>query len=123
MRIVLASLAALLLLAAVSCSARMDQSIREKTNLGLDTYTKARDIGQDVAALQNIETDMNLRYYALEGLIKTSASHAVVTITGRVKTQQQKDLAGELAKNTLDVKEVVNELVVDPTLEDPPFDW
>ena len=123
MRIVLAFLMVVLLLAPTGCTPRMDQQIKEKTNLGLDTYTKARDMSQDSAALESIKSDMVLRYYALQGLIKTSASHAVVTITGRVKTQQQKDLAGELAKGTVGVKEVINELVVDPTLEDPPFDW
>jgi osmotically-inducible protein OsmY len=101
----------------------MDQQIKEKTNLGLDTYTKARDISQDSAALESIKSDLVLRWYALQGLIQTSASHAVVTITGRVKTQEQKDLAGQLAKGTVGVKEVINELEIDPTLEDPPFEW
>jgi len=123
MRFVLALLIAMLLWSAIGCTPRMDQQIKEKTNLGLDTYTKARDMSQDSAALESIKSDMVLRYYALQGLIRTSASHAVVTITGRVKTQEQKDLAGQLAKGTVGVKEVINELEVDPTLEDPPFDW
>lgn len=105
------------------CTAKMDQNIKEKTDLGFDTLTKARDRGQDMAVMQNIQSDLVLRYYALKGLISASVSHAVATITGRVKTEEQKKLAGDLAKQTTGIKEVVNELEVDPSLEDPPFEW
>jgi osmotically-inducible protein OsmY len=101
----------------------MDQSIREKTDLGLDNLTKARDFAQDSAVIENIKSDMVLRWYALEGYISASVSHAVATITGKVKTEEQKELAGRLAAQTKGIKEVVNELEVDPTLDDPPFEW
>ncbi len=39
----------------------------------------------------------------------------VVTLSGRVDTQQQKDLAEELARTTGDVADVRNNLVVDPS--------
>ena len=106
----------------VCCTPKMDQSIREKTNLGLDEMTKARDLAQSSAVMQNIESDLVLRWYALQGLISASVSHAVATITGKVKTEEQKKTAEDLAKGTQGIKEVINELQIDPTLEDPPFE-
>jgi osmotically-inducible protein OsmY len=108
---------------ASGCSARMDQRIRENTDLGFDTLTKARDRGQDMAVMANIQSDLNLRWYAKKGYIAASVSHAVATITGKVQSEEQKELAGELAAQTQGIKEVINELEVDPDLEDPPFDW
>jgi osmotically-inducible protein OsmY len=126
MRLVVLTLMVFLLLGSmvhVACSKQMDQSIRERTDLGLDTLTKARDRGQDVAVIRNIESDLVLRWYSQKGLISASVSHAVATITGRVKTEEQKELAGQLAAQTVGIKEIINELEVDPTLEDPPFEW
>jgi osmotically-inducible protein OsmY len=124
--VIIITLVFLLLLGAmadVSCTPKMDQNIKERTDLGLDTLTKARDRGQDIAVLQNIQSDLVLRFYSQKGLIQASVSHAVATITGKVKTQEQKDLAGQLAKQTTGIKEVINELEIDPELEDPPFEW
>jgi osmotically-inducible protein OsmY len=39
----------------------------------------------------------------------------VVTLSGRVESDQEKSLAGEIARNTGDVESVRNNLVVDPT--------
>ena len=114
---------AIMSVVAAGCTPKMDQAVRENTNLGLNEMTKARDMAQDQAVMSNIQSDLVLRFYALKGLISASVSHAVATITGKVQTEEQKKLAGELAKGTQGIKEVVNELQVDPSLEDPPFDW
>jgi hyperosmotically inducible protein len=50
-----------------------------------------------------------------EGLkIDVDTNDDVVTLSGRVASAQERDLAGEIAKNTGDVKAVRNNLVVDP---------
>ncbi len=125
MRLIIICLVTVLLLGSVvscACSKKMDQQIRENTDLGLDNLTKARDRGQDIAVLENIQSDFVLRYYYLQGYIHASVSHAVATITGKVRTEEQKQLAGTLAGQTMGIKEVVNELEVDPTVEEAPFE-
>jgi hyperosmotically inducible periplasmic protein len=50
-----------------------------------------------------------------EGLkIDVDTKGDVVTLSGRVASDQERDLAAQIAKNTGDVKSVRNDLVVDP---------
>jgi hyperosmotically inducible periplasmic protein len=45
--------------------------------------------------------------------IDVDTKNDVVTLTGHVQTKEQKTLAGEIARNTGDVKDVQNKLMVD----------
>ncbi len=105
------------------CSKQMDQRIRESTNLGGDDLIKARDKGMEGALIANLNADPALQWYYKQGHFTGSVSHAVITLTGKLRTQELVDQAVEMAKAVKDVKEVINEIVVDPTIEEPPFDW
>ena len=104
------------------CTRKMDQNIKEKTSLGLDTLTKAKDRGQEGALIANLNGDPVLHFYYTKGYFKGSVSHGVVTLTGKLRTEEQRDLAEDLAKAVKGVKEVINEIVVDPDMEESPID-
>ena len=110
-----------------SCScgaaARVDQKIRESTDAGFDTAIKGRDKAMEAALIGSITGDPVLKWYYSQGHFTGSVSHAVVTLTGRVRTQELVDQIVDLAKRGKDVKDVINELEVDPTIEEQPFEW
>ena len=104
------------------CTPKMDQKIREKTDLGMDTLVKAKDRGQDAALIANLTSDPVLDYYYKKNYFTGSVSHGVVTLTGRLRLQKQIDLAVELASRVKGVKEVINEIELDPDMEESPID-
>ena len=110
-----------------SCScgaaARVDQKIRESTDAGFDTAIKGRDKAMEAALIGSINGDPVLSWYYKQGHFTGSVSHAVVTLTGKVRTPELIDQLVELAFKVKDVKDVINELEVDPTIEEQPFDW
>lgn len=110
-----------------SCScgaaARVDQKIRESTDAGFDTAIKGRDLAMEAALIGSITGDPVLKWYYVQGHFDGSVSHAVVTLTGKVRTQELIDQIVDLAKRGKDVKDVINELEVDPTIEEQPFEW
>lgn len=110
-----------------SCScgaaARVDQKIRESTDAGFDTAIKGRDMAMEAALIGSITGDPVLKWYYVQGHFTGSVSHAVVTLTGKVRTQELIDQIVEIAEGGKDVKDVINELEVDPTIEEQPFDW
>ena len=63
------------------------------------------------------------KFYGLD----CTASHDVVTLIGKVKTEKQKRDAYNLVLSIdLDrIKEsnIINEIQVDPSLDEPPFEW
>jgi len=110
-----------------SCScgaaARVDQKIRESTDAGFDTAIKGRDMAMEGALTANFNSDPVLSWYYKQGHFTGSVSHAVVTLTGKVRTQELVDQLVELAGMVKGVKDVINELEVDPTIEEQPFEW
>ena len=117
------TLIAFLGVSVTGCSAKMDQKIRESTNLGMDNMIKAKDKGQNAALLANLNSDPVLEYYYRLGYFKGAVSHGVATLTGTLRTQELVDLAVERAKAVQGIKEVINEIEVDPTMEEQPFEW
>jgi len=111
-----------ILLVVSSCSPEMDEEMRERTDMGMDNMTLARDKSLDSVVVSNIESDLILRWYALTYGIKVEVSRRVATVYMKVRTEEQRDTAIGLAKNTKDIQEVIDEIVVDPTLDTPPFE-
>ena len=105
------------------CSARMDQKIKESVDLGMDDMVKAKDMSQEMALISNISSDPALEYYFKKKHFTGSVSHGVATLTGKVRTQALMDQIVELAKMVEGIKEVNNELEIDPSIEETPFEW
>ena len=117
----------LLAIMMTSCScgaaARVDQKIRESTDAGFDTALKGRDMAMESALITSINLDPVLSWYYKQGHFTGSVSHAVVTLTGKVRTQELIDQIVDIATRGKDVKDVINELEVDPSIEEQPFEW
>ena len=105
------------------CSAKMDQKIRENVNLGLDNPVKAKDMAQEIAVIGSMVGDPVLKWYYQQKHFTASVSHGVVTLTGKLRTQELIDQAVDLASRVKGIKEVNNELELDPTIEEQPFEW
>ena len=114
-----------LILTSCSCgaAARVDQKIRESTDAGFDTAIKGRDMAMESALITSINLDPVLKWYYVQGHFTGSVSHAVVTLTGKVRTQELIDQIVDIATRGKDVKDVINELEVDSTIEEQPFEW
>jgi len=103
------------------CSAKQDAAIREKTNLGMGDLVKAKDKGIEGNLTASLAMDPVMKFYG----VKASVSHDVVTLIGSVKTEEQKKQAEEIVRNTgLErIKTIINDIQVDPSLDEPPFDF
>jgi len=108
------------------CPPGTDERIREGTQITpLQEATHARDLAIQSAIESNIRTDPVLLWYSSppNGSLTVEVSHANATVRMKVKTQAQHDQALELAKQAKDVREITDEIEIDPNLEDPPFEW
>lgn len=106
------------------CPKSVDERIREGTHLGaLDEMTHARDRALDAVVQSNIETDPVLKWYAATYGITVEVSHTVATVHMTLKTEELKEQALELARNTDGITDVVDEIVVDPNIDEAPFEW
>jgi hypothetical protein len=107
------------------CPASVDQKIKESTNIGaLDEATHSRDLAIKSAVEVNINSDPVLMWYARTyGGLTVEVSHAVATIQMKVKTQALHDQAISLAKQVKDIRDIVDNITIDPNLDDPPFEW
>jgi osmotically-inducible protein OsmY len=103
------------------CSKKQEEAIKERTNLGLGDMVKAKDKGIEGNLTESLALDPITKFYA----IKASVSHDVVTLTGTVKTEEQKQHAEDIVRNTgLErIKEIINDILVDPDAPETPFDW
>lgn len=106
------------------CTAAMNERIQEGTRIApLDEAVHAVDRSVELAVRRNIMSDITLEYYARqygENFV-IEASHNVVTVSMKVKTEEQRDRALELAARVARVTEVIDNIEVDPTIEDTPF--
>jgi osmotically-inducible protein OsmY len=106
------------------CPKSVDERIRESTHIGaLDEATHARDLALDAAVQENIQTDPVLLWYAKTYGITVEVSHTVATVHMIVKTEELKEQALQLARQTQGITEVVDEIVVDPNVDEAPFEW
>jgi osmotically-inducible protein OsmY len=106
------------------CPKAVDERIRESTNVGLDEATHARDLAIKAAVEGSLMGDPALKWYAdTYGGLTVEVSHAVVTVQMKVKTQEQHDQIIQLARSMKDVRDVVDNVQIDPAIEDPPFEW
>jgi osmotically-inducible protein OsmY len=108
------------------CPRPVDEKIKESTHIGaLDEATHARDLAIASAVETNIKSDPVLQWYAqLPGSgFNVEVSHAVATVHMKVKTDALKQQVLDLAKQATDVRDIVDEVEVDPNMEDPPFEW
>lgn len=106
------------------CPKSVDESIRDATNIGaLDEMTHARDRALDAAVQQNIQRDPELDWYARTYGITVEVSHTVATVHMIVKNEALRDRVIEYAEMTEGISEVVDEVVVDPNIEEAPFEW
>ena len=106
------------------CTKEQDEAIRERTRVpGLSEATQAVDRGLDIQIIGSITSDPALKWYADTYGINVEVSHGVVTMWMKVKTEEQHQQILELAQRDSHVKEIVDEVEVDPSIDDPPFDW
>ncbi len=104
------------------CTAAVHERIQEGTRLApLDEMVQARDVALEAQVKGNIQSDLVLRYYAQQYGLTVEGSHAVMTVSMKVKTEEQRDLALLLAKQDSRIQEVIDDIEIDPTLEDTPF--
>jgi hyperosmotically inducible periplasmic protein len=96
----------------------VDASHRPNHDAAVETEAGRRDFGtwvDDATTTAAVKSKL-LANPNTEGLqIDVDTSHDVVTLSGRVDSDEQKNLAEELARNTGDVDDVHNQLVVDAT--------
>jgi hypothetical protein len=107
------------------CPPSVDQRIKEESHIGaLDEATHSRDLAIRQAIEASILADPALQWYAKTyGPLTVDVSHAVATVTMKVKTQEQHDQVYAIAKGMKDCRDVVDNITIDPKLDDPPFEW
>lgn len=104
------------------CTAAVHERIQEGTRIApLDEMVHARDVALEAQVKGNIQTDLILRYYAQQYGLTVEGSHGVMTVSMKVKTEEQRDLALQLANQDGRIQEVIDGIEIDPTLEDAPF--
>jgi len=105
-----------------ACPKRVDEAIREQTRVpGLTEGVQARDRSLESAVEGNITSDLILRWYAQTYGLEVEVSHTVATVHMKVKTEEQHDTAIELAEGTSGITEVIDNIEIDPSLDDAPF--
>lgn len=114
----------LLSLLLTGCPKSLDEKIRESTNIGVfDEATHAVDRALDIQVEQNIRSDLELRWFADAHGLSVEVSHSVVTVFMTVKSDELRDRALALAATDDRVRDVIDEIIVDPTVEGAPFEW
>jgi hypothetical protein len=105
------------------CSEKQDAAIREKTDLGMGDMVKAKDLGIQANIRTSFGTDPVFAFYKLD----CTVSHDVITLVGSVKTEEQKqrafDLVASIDLERIKKENIINEIRVDPSLDEPPFEW
>jgi len=111
-------------ISSISCTAAQDQAIRENVRVpGLQEGVQARDNSLETAVEGNIQSDLELRWYTQEFGIEVTVSTAVATVSMTVRNQDQHDRALALAEGTEGVSQVIDEIEIDPSLPEAPFEW
>ncbi len=114
----------LLSLLLTGCPKSLDEKIRESTNIGVfDEATHAVDRALDIQVEQNIRSDLELRWFADAHGLSVEVSHSVVTVFMTVKNEELRDRALALAAQDDRVRDVIDEIIVDPNIEGAPFEW
>ena len=67
-------------------------------------------------------SDLELRWYAQTYGLEVEVSHTIATVHMQVKTEDQRDRVLALAEGTDGISEVVDNIVVDPMLDEAPFE-
>lgn len=107
----------------LACTDKMHENIQERSNLNLGEGVLARDKSLEVAVLQNIQNHLGLRWYAQTYDINIEVSHQVATVYMKVRTEEERDEAIRLALATDGIQEIIDDIVIDRTIEPPPFEW
>jgi hyperosmotically inducible protein len=102
------------------CTPAEQQQAADKTENGLNeagrAATNALDQTTRVVSDVSITGTIKGKMLATKGLptdtIDVTTKNNIVTLTGRVQTAQQKQLAGQVAQNTPGAQKVVNQLAV-----------
>ncbi|MFH1514418.1 MAG: BON domain-containing protein, partial [bacterium] len=71
------------------CSKKQDAAIREKTNLGMGDMVKAKDLSIEGNVKESLASHPMCKYFGLSAVV----SHDVITLTGTVRTEKQKQEA------------------------------
>jgi len=117
-------LLATVMIVLTACPRSVDERIRESTRVpGLTESVQARDRALQSVVEENILSDLELRWYAQTYGITVEVSHTVATVSMKLKTEDQRDRALELARGTDRVSDVIDNIEVDPGLDSAPFDW
>lgn len=99
------------------CSALMLAAVTATPALAGDDSTKGQaweGAAHDAWVDGKIEASFTINRYLNPFTIDTSVNDGVVTLSGKVESEIDKNLAGEIARGTSGVKEVRNELEVVP---------
>ncbi|HEX9746544.1 MAG TPA: BON domain-containing protein [bacterium] len=121
-------LLAILLIIAVTgltgCPAAVDEEIKENVDMHLSDLSIPVDNALQISVEQAIKSDFDLQWYAERHPedFKVEVSHAVAVVYMRVRTEEERDRALELARGVERVTEVIDEIKVDPAIDEPPFD-
>ena len=101
----------------------------------MDTQRKARitcrdnQLGQgdSITALHGFNVTRCKKPTILDPLvgygITVEVSHTVATVYMKVKTEELRERALDLARQTERITEVIDNIDVDPTIEEAPFEW
>ncbi len=109
-----AALAAAFTLA--SClTAESQRAVQEKVEVpGLEQSLIAKDRAIAAAVAISLKSDVEL----MQNQLEVECRNARVILRGTVPTEELKKRAGRIAENQEGVKEVLNEIEVDPSLKD-----
>jgi hypothetical protein len=124
-KVILISLAFMFLICGIltGCNAKQDAAIREKTDMGMGDMVKAKDKGLEGNVRTSLASDPVFLFYHLD----CTVSHDVITLIGTVKTEEQKqrafDLIAGIDLERVKKENIINEIRVDPSLDEPPFEW
>ena len=75
-----------------------------------------KETSQDAATTAKVRTALSLSKRASAFDIKVETRHSEVILTGQVPSKQIRELAGAIAQDTMGVKQVHNELVLNPSI-------
>ena len=124
LRYLLPPLLLLMTVLLTACPESVHEQIKQSTQLTpLSEATHAVDVSLQIAVEANIKSDPELKWYALTYGFNVEVSHSVVTVHMTVKTEELRDRALGLVGYDARVREVVDEIEVDPTIEGAPFEW
>ncbi len=103
------------------CPASLDSKIRENTRVpGLDEATQSVDRALESAIKMNIQTDPCLDYFAKQHGLTVEVSHSVVTVNMTVYSEHYHEQVIDLAGRDDRIKELIDEVTIDPTIDDCP---